>query len=132
MTLRLVLVQVEREAPLDLASSTLLGDNLGTTLLEALSSLSRPVVLGLGHSVSKVDILSPSLLGVGSTGSVPIGVVLEDSSLGNVFLVVFGLLLLLSLADVVVLGSSQTRRNVRFSLGDLAEFQLWSSIFEKE
>merc|ERR1719343_1126894 len=89
-----------------------------------LDLLSRPVVLGLGHSVSKVDVLGPGLLGVGSTLGVPVGVILKDSGLGNVSLVVLGLLLLLLLADVVVLGGGQTRGNVRFSRFDLSELQV--------
>merc|ERR1719330_71514 len=120
----LVLVQGERESPLDLAASRLLGHGLGSALLERLAGSSRPVVLGLCHSVSEVDILGPGLLGVSSTLGVPVGVVLEDSCLGNVSSVVLGLLLFLSLADVIVLGSGQTRRNVRFSLLDLTEFQV--------
>merc|ERR1719343_486235 len=89
-----------------------------------LDLLSRPVVLGLGHSVSKVDVLGPGLLGVGSTLGVPLGVILKDSGLGNVSLVVLGLLLLLFLADVVVLGGGQTRGNVRLSGLDLSELQV--------
>ena len=98
--------------------------------MERLSRGSRPVVLGLGHSVSKVDVLGPSLLGVGSTLGVPLGVILEDSGLGDVLGVVVGLLLLLLLTDAVVLGGSQSGRNVGLSCFDLSKLQLlvlWSA-----
>merc|ERR1712003_5162 len=51
--------------------------------------LSRPVVLGLGHSVTKgVLVLGPFLLRVGSTLHVEFGVIFEDTGLGDISLVV--------------------------------------------
>merc|ERR1719382_783556 len=81
-------VQGERETPLDLAGSLLL-HNLSSTLLERLSRDSGPVILGLGHSMSQgVLVLGPILAEIGSTLGVPIGVVLEDTGLGDISLVV--------------------------------------------
>ncbi len=74
--------------------------------------------------MSKVDILSPTLLGVGSTLDVELSVVLEDTGLGDVLGVVIGLLLLLTLADGIVLGGGQTGRNVGLSGINLSESQL--------
>ena len=88
-----------------------------------LDLLSGPVVLGLGHSVSKIDILSPCLLGVGSTLGVPLGVVLENSSLGDVSLVVGFLLGGFVLAKSGVGGGGQARRDVGL-VGDLTNLQL--------
>ena len=85
--------------------------------------LSGPVELGLGHSVSKVDILSPGLLGVGSTLDVELSVVLEDTGLLDISLVVGLLLGGFLLAEVGVVGGRESVRDVR-SLGDLTNLQL--------
>ena len=85
----------------------------GTTLLEGLSWSTGPVILGLGHSVSKsVLVLGPVLAEVGSTLGVPVGVILENSDLGNILSVVFLLLSDLSLADFVVLLGGQSRWDI--------------------
>ena len=85
--------------------------------------LSRPIELGLGHSVSKIDVLGPCLLGISSTLDVEVSVILEDSGLRNILLVVGGLLALFSLSDVAVLLGVQARWDIRFS-GDLTDLQL--------
>ena len=74
--------------------------------------ISRPVVLGLGHSVSKVDILLPVSLGISSTIDVELSVVKEFSSLVDILLVVIRFLLVLLCADGFVLSLGQTVRNV--------------------
>mmetsp|Transcript_9016 Transcript_9016/g.17002 ORF Transcript_9016/g.17002 Transcript_9016/m.17002 type:complete len:236 (+) Transcript_9016:1646-2353(+) len=75
--------------------------------------LSRPVVLGLCHSVSLVDILVPSLAGVSSALNVELGVVKELSCLGNILLVVFCLLLLVRRTNCLILCLGQSSRNIR-------------------
>jgi len=88
-----------------------------------LDLLSRPVELGLGHSVSKIDILSPTLLGVGSTLHVKFGVVLEDSGLLDISLVVGLLLGGFLLAKGSVVRSGKSLGNIRLG-GDLTLLQL--------
>ena len=88
-----------------------------------LDLLSGPVELGLGHSVSKVDVLGPGLLGVSSTLDVEIGVIFEDTGLGDVSLVVGFLLAGFLLAEGGVVLGGQAIGNVR-SLGDLTDLQL--------
>ena len=98
--------------------------DLSSRLLEGFTRGSGPVVLGLGHSVSKIDVLGPALLGVGSSFEVEFGVILEDSGLGNILCVVGGLLLHLTLADGIVLLGGQTGRDIRLSCFNLSESQL--------
>jgi len=96
-----------------------------------LDLLSRPVELGLGHSVSKIDVLGPCLLGISSTLDVKVGVILEDSGLGNISLVVGGLLALFTLSDVAVLLGVQARWDIRLCC-DLTNFQLQKPLFKIE
>ena len=85
----------------------------GTTVLEGRSWSTGPVILGLCHSVSKGGlVLGPVLAEVGSTLGVPVGVILENSGLGNILGVVVLLLLDLSLADFVVLLGGQSRWDI--------------------
>ena len=94
---------------------------------------SSPIVLGLGESVSKgVLVLGPILVGIGSTLEVEVGVIFEDSGLGDVSGIVVGLTLDLSLADFVVLLGSQSRWDIRFARGDLSKSQLFTFIIEKK
>merc|ERR1719343_220635 len=88
-----------------------------------LDLLSRPVVLGLGHSVSKVDVLGPSLLGVGSTLGVEGSVIFENTGLGNISLVVGLLLGGFLLAQGGVGRSGQSLRDIRL-VGDLTDLQV--------
>merc|ERR1719223_473927 len=88
-----------------------------------LDLLSGPVELGLGHSVSKVDVLGPGLLGVSSTLDVEIGVIFEDTGLGDISLVVGFLLAGFLLAEGGVVLGGQAIGNVR-SLGDLTDLQV--------
>merc|ERR1719343_878805 len=83
-----------------------------------LDLLSRPVVLGLGHSVSKVDVLGPGLLGVGSTLGVEGSGIFENTGLGNISLVVCFLL-----AQGGVGRSGQSLRDIRL-VGDLTDLQV--------
>jgi hypothetical protein len=74
--------------------------------------LSGPVVLGLRHSVSLVDILVPSLAGVSSAFHVELSVVKELSCLGDILLVVLCLLLLVSSTNGLILCLGQSCRDV--------------------
>ena len=73
---------------------------------------SRPVKLGLGHSVSKVNILLPVILNISSAFNVELSVVKEFSSLVDILLVVVRFLLVLLCADGLVLSLGQSIGNV--------------------
>ncbi len=77
-------------------------------------SLTRPVVLGLSHSVSEVGSLQPASTLTSSALNVPVREVDELSSLGNVLGVVGVLLLVSTGTDGLILGLGETRWNVRF------------------
>ena len=79
--------------------------------------LTRPVVLGLGHSVSEVGGLQPISALSSSALKVPVCEVDELSSLGNVLGVV-GILLLIGVGtDSLILGLGEARWDVR-SVGE--------------
>lgn len=85
---------------------------VGTIVL--LSSLPGvEVVLGLGHSVTKGGTLLPVLAGISSSFEVELSVIFKDACLLHVFFVVGGFLLVITVSDGLVLGGSQTGRNVR-------------------
>ena len=67
--------------------------------------VSRPVVLGLRHTVSKSNTLLPVCFEISSAVSVKLGVVKEFSSLGYILCVVRLLLGLLFRANLLVLSS---------------------------
>lgn len=72
----------------------------------------RPIVLGLGHSMSLVDVLVPVLVGIGSTVEVELGVIKELSSLGNIHSIFISLSLVVLVAYLLVLLLGQTSRDV--------------------
>jgi hypothetical protein len=80
---------------------------------------SRVVILGLGHSVSKVNILLPVILNISSTFDVELSVVKEFSSLVDVLLVVVRFLLVILCADGLVLRLGQSLGNISI-VGELS------------
>jgi hypothetical protein len=86
-------------------------------------SLSREVVLGLGHVVSESHGLLPGIVAICSSLQVEFGVVLELAGLGNVLLVDGVLLGNLFVTDLLVLSSGQTSRDVRVR-SNLGKFDL--------
>lgn len=82
------------------------------------------IVLGLGHSMSVVDIFVPFLASVGSTLVVENGVVLENTGLLYVFLVVRFLLFLFLLTKFLVFGFGQAFRDIR-RLRELTNLELY-------
>ena len=77
-----------------------------------------------------VLVLSPSLVRVGSTLQVKLGVIFEDTGLSDISLVVGILLLLLGCTKLRVLLRGHTLRDVRLA-GDAADFQLQQELFWK-
>lgn len=77
-----------------------------------LSIFGVDVVLQLGHSVTLSRRLGPGLGGVSSSLLVKFSVVLEDTGLLDISLVVGGLLGILLVANLLVLGSAQSRGNI--------------------
>ena len=86
---------------------------------------SRPVVLRLGHVVSKgVLVLLPCLGKVSPALLVPFGVVGEDTGLLDVAFVVVTLLLGLSLTELLVLGCGKSGGDVGLAGLDLSLLEL--------
>lgn len=73
--------------------------------------------------MSSSRLLGPSLVKIGSSLNVELGEVKELPSLLDVLLVVGGLLGIIGITDLLVLGGSQTSRNVRIG-SKLASFEL--------
>jgi hypothetical protein len=75
--------------------------------------LTRPVVLGLGHSMSLGWGLVPVIIDISSSVQVELGVVKEFSCLGNIFGIVGLLLGYLSGTDLFVFVLAESTWNVR-------------------
>ena len=92
---------------------------------EVLTGSSRPIVLGLGKSVTQsVLVLGPVLAEIGSSLCVKFGVIFENTGLVDISLVIVGLSLDLLFTDFIVLLQGQSVWNIGFSGLDLTESQL--------